>query len=239
MSMTVTKGLDVFGAMKLLLSPTGIMVKNDFGYFEKLAKVFDTCMQLVIEDVNYICDYELVLCSSDEINFLEPTVDHLKGVHGDTGENVDTFVYKPQVDTDHHWGPVADYSKYWGEPRECIEEGGDNGIDVNSVAYAGILMILEAENVSMDIKDVAKVGEELAKPLKELGYNILSSTTGSSKGSGSLVISMKEGYVLVDSWPEAKYCKLDVHRKRIDSMYNIISKDISHLLIILITKSIK
>eukprot|EP00985_Skeletonema_marinoi_P027857 scaffold23458_cov83-Skeletonema_marinoi.AAC.1 len=34
MSMTVTEGLDVFGAMKLLLSPTGIMVKNDFGYFE-------------------------------------------------------------------------------------------------------------------------------------------------------------------------------------------------------------
>jgi hypothetical protein len=32
MSMTVTEGLDVFGAMKLLLSDTGIMVKNDFGY---------------------------------------------------------------------------------------------------------------------------------------------------------------------------------------------------------------
>eukprot|EP00984_Skeletonema_dohrnii_P025109 scaffold14225_cov97-Skeletonema_dohrnii-CCMP3373.AAC.1 len=38
MSKTVTKGLDVFGAMKLLLSPTGIMVKNDFGYFDRLSR---------------------------------------------------------------------------------------------------------------------------------------------------------------------------------------------------------
>jgi len=208
MSMTVTKGLDVFGAMKLLLSPTGIMVKNDFGYFEKLAKVFDTCMQLVIEDVTYICDYELVLCSSDEVNFLEPTFDHLKGVRdGD----VETLVYKPQEDTDDHWGPVTDYSKYWGEPRKCVEEGDDNGTDEESVAYAGVLMIVEAENVSMDIKDLKKVGEAFEKPLKELGYNIVSSTTGPSKSGGSIVISMKEGYILLDSWPDATYCKLDIH----------------------------
>mmetsp|Transcript_13035 Transcript_13035/g.28293 ORF Transcript_13035/g.28293 Transcript_13035/m.28293 type:complete len:1007 (+) Transcript_13035:82-3102(+) len=209
MSMTVTKGLDVFGAMKLLLSPTGILVKNDFGYFEKLTKVFDTCMQLLIPDVTYICDYELVLCSSDQVDFLNPSFYHLEGVK--EGQ-VDTLVYKPQDDVDDHWGPVTDYSKYWGEPRDCFEVGADNGIDESSIAYAGVLMIVEAENVSMNVKDAKAVGDAIEKPLKELGYEVISSTTTDSSEGGAIVaISMKEGYVLLESWPAAKYCKLDIH----------------------------
>ncbi|KAL7543767.1 hypothetical protein ACHAXR_013077 [Thalassiosira sp. AJA248-18] len=210
MSMTVTKGLDVFGAMKLLLSPTGILVKNDFGYFEKLAKVFDTCMQLLLPDVTYICDYELVLCSSDQVNFLDPSFDHLKGVQQGT---VETLVYKPQEDVDDHWGPVTDFSKYAGEPRQCFAEGVDNGTDEESVAYAGVLMIVEAENVSMNVKDGKEVATALEGPVKTLGYEILSTTTSPSEKSGgaSLVISMKEGYILVETWPDAKYCKIDIH----------------------------
>mmetsp|Transcript_25593 Transcript_25593/g.54045 ORF Transcript_25593/g.54045 Transcript_25593/m.54045 type:complete len:1006 (+) Transcript_25593:84-3101(+) len=210
MSMTVTKGLDVFGAMKLLLSPKGILVKNDFGYFEKLAKVFDTCMQLLIPDVTYICDYELVLCSSDEVNFLEPTFDHLKGVREG---KVETLVYKPQDDVDDHWEPVADYSKYWGEPRECLEEGTDNGTDEETVAYAGVLMVVEAENVSMNVKDAKDVAAKSEEVLTSSGYNVLSTSNGPSIKSGgpSLAITMKEGYILFESWPDAKYCKLDIH----------------------------
>ena len=39
MSMTVTRGLDVFGAMQQLLAPGRVLAKNDYGYIEKLAKV--------------------------------------------------------------------------------------------------------------------------------------------------------------------------------------------------------
>eukprot|EP00585_Thalassiosira_rotula_P003412 CAMPEP_0196142314 /NCGR_PEP_ID=MMETSP0910-20130528/11541_1 /TAXON_ID=49265 /ORGANISM="Thalassiosira rotula, Strain GSO102" /LENGTH=1004 /DNA_ID=CAMNT_0041403613 /DNA_START=20 /DNA_END=3034 /DNA_ORIENTATION=+ len=203
MSMTVTTGLDVFGAMKLLLSPTGILVKNDFGYFEKLAKVFDTCMQLLIPDVTYICDYELVLCASDKVDFLNPQFDHLKGVREGS---VETLVYKPQEDIEDHWGPVTDYSKYWGEPRECPDEGADNGMDEESVAYAGVLMIVEAENVANT--DITSTLEE---PLKALGFTIISTTTAAKSGGTSLAISMQEGYVLAETWSDAKYCKLDIH----------------------------
>lgn len=201
MSMTVTKGLDVFGAMKLLLSPTGILVKNDFGYFEKLAKVFDTCMQLLIPDVTYICDYELVLCSSDKVDFLNPSFEHLKGVREG---KVDTLVYRPQDDIEDHWGPVTDYSKYWGEPRKCPDEGAD--VDPEAVAYAGVLMVVEAENISNPA-----INSSLEDPLKALGFNILSATEA-SKGTGtSLAIVMEEGYILAETWPDAKYCKLDIH----------------------------
>eukprot|EP00970_Alexandrium_tamarense_P016582 scaffold6887_cov188-Alexandrium_tamarense.AAC.3 len=214
MSMTVTKGLDVFGAMKLLLSPTGIMVKNDFGYFEKLSKVFDTCVQLLIPDVTYICDYELVLCASDAVDLLNPSFHHLKGGKGT--DQVETLVYKPQVDVDDHWGPVTDFSKYWGEPRDCTnssQEGGEeDGGD--EVAYAGVLMVVEAENVSMKgLKEGEKVAKALEKPLTKLGYEVLSTAVKASDESGgaSLAIAMKEGYVLAETWPEAKYVKLDIH----------------------------
>jgi spermidine synthase len=210
MSMTVTKGLDVFGAMKLLLGPKGILVKNDYGYFEKLAKVFDTCLQLLMQDVTYICDYELVLCASDSVNLLSPTFDHLEGV----GEGrVKTLVYRPQDDIDNHWGPVTDYSKYWGEPRKCPEERADDGINEESVAYAGVLMIVEAENVSVSVGDAEKVVGMLETPLSGLGYSVLSTISQPSGEGGGvmLAISMKEGYVLLESWPDAKYCKLDIH----------------------------
>ncbi len=211
MSMTVTKGLDVFGAMKLLLSPTGILVKNDFGYFEKLSKVFDTCLQLLVPDVTYICDYELVLCSSDEVNLLDPTFYHLKGVKEG---NVETLVYKPQENIDDHWGPVTDFSKYWGEPRNCSEAGAkDNeATAAEGVAYAGVLMIVEAENVAIDVKDAKSVADALEKPLTDLGYEVISTTSRSSLNGGiSLAIAMEEGYILLESWPDAKYCKLDIH----------------------------
>ncbi|KAL3806915.1 hypothetical protein ACHAXA_000391 [Cyclostephanos tholiformis] len=202
MSMTVTKGLDVFGAMKLLLGPKGILVKNDFGYFEKLAKVFDTCLQLLMPDVTYICDYELVLCGSDSVNLLSPTFDHLEGV----GEGkVKTLVYRPQDNVDNHWGPVTDYSKYWGEPRVCQQERTGDGINEESVAYAGVLMIVEAENVSASLNDPKNIANMLETPLKGLGFSALSTIAQpSSEGGGDvLAISMKEGY--------CHYCKLDIH----------------------------
>ena len=211
MSMTVTKGLDVFGAMKLLLGPKGILVKNDYGYFEKLAKVFDTCLQLLMPDVTYICDYELVLCGSDKVDLLSPTFDHLEGVGGG---KVKTLVYRPQDDLDDHWGPVTDYSKYWGEPRACQQGGGeDDGTNEESVAYAGVLMIVEAENVSLSVADPDKLAEALVRPLGLLGYSVLSmiSQPSSESGGTMIAVSMKEGYVLFETWPDAKYCKLDIH----------------------------
>mmetsp|Transcript_12205 Transcript_12205/g.25735 ORF Transcript_12205/g.25735 Transcript_12205/m.25735 type:complete len:1004 (+) Transcript_12205:119-3130(+) len=203
MSMTVTKGLDVFGAMKLLLSPTGILVKNDYGYFEKLSKVFDTCLQLLIPDVTYICDYELVLCASDEVNFLDPKFDHLK--------QVETLVYKPLKNINDHWGPVTDFSKYWGEPRQCSVD--ENEHDDESVAYAGILMIVEAENISFSESDGNELIKAFKVPLERLGYHVITTTSQSSEKSGgvTIAIALKEGYVLAETWPTAKYCKLDIH----------------------------
>lgn len=212
MSMTVTKGLDVFGAMKLLLSDTGIMVKNDFGYFEKLSKVFDTCIQLLIPDVTYICDYELVLCGSDKVDFLNPTFHHLKGGKGP--DQVETLMYKPLDDIEDHWGPVVDYSKYWGEPRKCDDTPDETDAE-EEVAYAGVLLVLEAENVSFKgLKDGDKVAKEVEKVVKKLGYEVLSTTNRASAGAndGAVVaVAMKEGYILAETWPEAKYCKLDIH----------------------------
>jgi S-adenosylmethionine/arginine decarboxylase-like enzyme len=204
MSMTVTEGLDVFGAMKLLLSDTGIMVKNDFGYFEALSKVFDTCIQLVIPDVTYICDYELVLCGTDKVNFLKPNFDHLKG-------GVETLFYKPLEDEDDHWGPLSDYAKYWGDSsKDCLPPGTDNGKKQEDVAYAGVLMVVEAENVS---KEATMSVESLEDTLKDLGYTVLTSSSQPSAKSGGdmLVVVLEEGYVLAETWPDVNYCKIDIH----------------------------
>jgi len=209
MSMTVTEGLDVFGAMKLLLSDTGIMVKNDFGYFEGLSKVFDTCVQLVIPNVTYICDYELVLCGTDKVNFLKPKFDHLRGEGGSGG--VETLMYKPHEDIDDHWGPLTDYSKYWGESsRDCLPPGTDNGKKQEDVAYAGVLMVVEAEHVEAA---AALSVESLEGTVKELGYTVVTASSQSSAKSGGemLVVVMEEGYVLAETWPDVNYCKIDIH----------------------------
>ncbi|KAL7536469.1 hypothetical protein ACHAWF_005472 [Thalassiosira exigua] len=203
MGSTVVEGLDVFGLTKLLLSPTGVLVKNGFGYFERLARSMDTCVQLVVPAVPHTCDHELVACGSDRVDLLDPSFGHMR--------RVETLSYKPQYNVGNHWGPVTDFSKYWGEPRQCRTE--DDRLDDNMMEYAGILMVVEAENVSIKIDDVAEVAGKFNDALKSLGYNVLQWTKGPvGKGGGaSFVVAMEEGYVLGETWPDAKYCKLDIH----------------------------
>jgi spermidine synthase len=57
MSLSVTDDLDVFDALALLLSPEGVMVKNEL-YLEKFSKVFDYTMEMYYESP--------VICSQGE-----------------------------------------------------------------------------------------------------------------------------------------------------------------------------
>lgn len=49
--------------------------------------------------------------------------------------------------------------------------------------------------------------------MKELGYTVVASSSQSSAKSGGemIVVVMEEGYVLAETWPDVKYCKIDIH----------------------------
>jgi spermidine synthase len=62
MSITVTEHLDIFGALALLLTDKGIIVKNEL-YLEKFSELFDYTMQVHAYDIPVICSQAVVLGS--------------------------------------------------------------------------------------------------------------------------------------------------------------------------------
>ncbi|KAL7470588.1 hypothetical protein ACHAXS_010847 [Conticribra weissflogii] len=120
-------------------------------------------------------------------------------------------VMQPVKNIDDHWRPITDFSKYWGEPRQCSVD--ENEHDEESVAYAGILMIVEAENISFSEADGDVLTKAFQTPLEQLGYTVITTKSQSSEKSGGVdvAIVLKEGYILGETWPTAKYCKLDIH----------------------------
>ncbi|KAL7551298.1 hypothetical protein ACHAWF_014480 [Thalassiosira exigua] len=202
-------GLDFVEVARRLLAPWGILASGGPGRFEVLSQRFDTCLRLRIPNVAYVCDYEVTICASDKnVDFLDPSFVHLRGVRD--GE-VDSLVYRPQNDIDLHWNLITDFSKYWGEPMQC--QAKDPSAHAESVAQAGILMVVEAEDVTIELSDVEDLADKFDEILKSLDFNVMEVTKGPAgkEGGVSFLLALEEGYVLAETWPDANYCKLDLH----------------------------
>jgi hypothetical protein len=96
---------------------------------------------------------------------------------------------------------------------------------VNQERSPGILMIIEAEEVSIDLTSLDSVKDILVKALEGQGLTVQSSVSSSpddvviaavmdskkNGNAGQVVIVLQEGYVVARVWPEQKYVALDLH----------------------------
>jgi S-adenosylmethionine/arginine decarboxylase-like enzyme len=81
-------------------------------------------------------------------------------------------------------------------------------------------MVVEAEEVTtMDLKSIKNVQNAVTKTLEEAGFKIesfavrrgASHHSESSSGAETAVLVLREGYVVIRTWPEHKYCAFDIH----------------------------
>ena len=202
MSFSVNKGLDIFGAMALLLNEKGIIVKNEL-YFDKFAEIFDYALQIHFDDVPVICCQSLVL-GSYENNFL-------------TQEWKDHGV-KPILnilDGDGRYDVWHDFSRNETNSKAHCKHN-EPKKDENSVQETspGILMILEAEDATGILAPAESLASLLSKTLQDQGLAVRSTVYDESSSqlqNPTVNIVMEEGYVTARTWPEKKYCAFDIH----------------------------
>lgn len=193
MSFSVTKELDVFDALALLLSPVGVMVKNEM-YMEKFSRVFDYSMD-VYYSTPVICSQVLAFGSNHVDFFHAPTYDH----------GIETLLYGNMHDPDTRYDLMHDYRKNIAPDSACNVEIPDEPTEQRTAA--GICEIVNVENVSIEI-DEKTVATILTTVATKVGFTIVSDPAHDSR---MVLLVMEEGYIAARLWPSEKYVGLDIN----------------------------
>jgi spermidine synthase len=199
MSLSVTDELDVFDALALLLSPTGVLVKNEV-YMEKLSQVFDYTMELYY-DSPVICSQCLAFGSNSVDFFHAPTYDHF------TDHRVGNFLYNEMHTPETHLNLMHDFRRNLAPKEKCkIEDSATNSLQQSKTA--GIIEIVNAEIVQNVVfnKDITLLLKEVAE--KE-GFTVLAGETYSDETLA--FIMMKEGYIVARMWRDKQYIGFDIN----------------------------
>jgi spermidine synthase len=197
MSFSVTKTMDIFSALSLLLKPEGIMVKNE-PYIDQFSDFFDHTIQ-IFYGTPKICTQVLVM-GSNQVDFLHhPTKDH----------KVDRLLLEPLDNFKSlKYKYMHDYRKTDARQQgKCSDEDIQGSIEHGG--KAGIVEILEADNVSYSF-ETEHLESTLFNVAKGQGLTPLSPPMVQAKGPISALV-MKEGYIVARSKPSQKYIAFDIH----------------------------
>jgi S-adenosylmethionine/arginine decarboxylase-like enzyme len=191
-SFSVTKELDVFDAMALLLNPQGVLVKNEH-YMEKLSSAFDYSVELFYESP-VICSQTLAFGSNTVDFFHDPVYDH----------GIETKLYGTMHTPTTRFDLMHDYRKNTAPKEKCdlkIPE-----LPALQEKTAGVLEIVNAEqtidSLANDISSILKNAAE------EQGLSVLFDPMYAHDTS---IVVMSEGYIAARTWPDIKYVSFDIY----------------------------
>ena len=108
---------------------------------------------------------------------------------------------------------VHDYRKNKSSVQLCKDKQDDQHGDLTEqLSSPGILMIIEAEDATADLKATDAWKTSLIKALEKEGLTVVSTIVTESEVKGAVVvIILREGYVTAHSMPEQKYVAFDSH----------------------------
>lgn len=193
MSFSVTSQLDVFDALALLLTPDGIMVKNEL-YMEPMSGTFDYSMDIIYESP-VICS-QVQVFGSNKVHFLhDPVYDH----------GIDAYLYNSMHDPITRNNLAHNFRVNNATKQEkCGQLPVLEKLDEQSRS-AGIMEIVEVEQVSVALD--GSLEDIFLQVIQREGFRPIAAPIFVG---GLLLIVMKEGYVLTRMFPEEKYCSLDI-----------------------------
>lgn len=198
-SLTVTDHLNVMEALSLLLKPNGILVKNEYNYFPEQKHVFRDTLHIHYYNVPYVCSQSLILGSNG--------IDFMRGKY--TIHDVE-HMYELLDDPEMHYGYVHDYQKNYSNPvRYCEKKSKTADSTPKQEKSPGIIMIIEAEDVTMDLSSMDKVREAVEKTVKEHQLTVVKSFEPETAKGRVLVTVLKEGYIVCRLFPEHNYVGFD------------------------------
>jgi hypothetical protein len=193
MAMSVTKELDVFDALSLLLKPTGVMVKNEM-YKDKFNQVFDYTMELYYI-CPVICDQVLVFGSNNVDFFHAPTYDH----------GVETFLSAGDMHSpDTKFDLLHHYKRNVAPENKCNVAAPEDSLIQG--AAAGIIEIINAEKTSVTLDE--NILRQAKSAAELLGFTATIDPVFENQ-FGAVV--MEEGYIAARIWPKEKYVAFDIN----------------------------
>lgn len=200
-SFAVTGHLDMLEALALLLTPQGIMIKNEWVYLDKMSSIFQYTARLNMQNVPYICEQALTM-GSQMVDFFN----HLPNEH-----NITRRLLGPQVDIDERFYMFHDYQNNNLETSKTCDALEESSSDQEDGA-AGVLLVVNAENTRVPLAPFSDIELSLVAALESHGLKLLSSSSSTSEGGGTFgTFVFQEGYISARTWPEQNYCAFDIH----------------------------
>ena len=138
-------------------------------------------------------------------------VDFLYGELTDHTLNNPNLYIPAQDDIEDRYEYLHDYRRNSTSMNLCKEGDEPAKEPVEQTRSPGILMIVEAEEATANLKDPKKVLNTLKKALEKEGLKMVSSATSKTDQGAIVTIILHEGYVMVRTWPEHKYAAMDIH----------------------------
>lgn len=208
MSHKVTDGLDIMAALGLLLKPEGILVKNEM-YFEKMKEIYEHTVQVRFYDCPVICHQGLSLVSHHN-----PMISNKLTDHGFDDKNL----FVDPLNVTYHHSLIHDYNKDISKKSHCKREDDVLGrVPEEQVESPGILMIVEAENISFADESVDTIRASLMGALEKVGLLVVSTLVFPDSPDlpdvedKVIAITLEEGYVVAKVFAKEKYCAFDIH----------------------------
>ena len=191
-SFSVTKELDVFDAMALLLNPQGVLVKNEH-YMEKLSSAFDYSVELFYE-CPVICSQTLAFGSNTIDFFHAPVYDH----------GVETKLYGTMHTPNTRFDLMHDYRKNIASQDKCNLTIPD--LPEMQERTAGLLEIINAEKTaSVLASDITSI---LKSEAEKQGFTVPFTPLYAHDTS---IVVMSEGYVAARTWADVNYVSFDIY----------------------------
>jgi len=215
MSISVNDDLDIFGALALLMKPDGIFVKNEL-YYGQMSKLFDHSTFIYMDNYPILCDQDWAM-GSNGVDFMRPKID---GGLVETN-HVKTLEYTPLEDEDEHYKLIKDYSHndarsqgkcgdYDAEVLAAKQGEPEAKEPVKPTRSAGILMVVEAENVTKttDLDSIFKTILE-ASGFTPIAPS-LSHAAAEGEATSAFFIGLEEGYISGHVFLGKSYVALEI-----------------------------
>jgi S-adenosylmethionine/arginine decarboxylase-like enzyme len=191
-SMDVTGNHDILDVLENLLKPEGVILENEL-YIASFMEHFDHTIQIFYGSPK-VCTQVLTL-ASNKVDFLHhPIKDH----------GIDNYLVKGPTHDQDRFMYIHDYVKRNPSKEKCAET---KSADVVQGRTAGIFEVVNYEDVALTLEK--NMEQTIFSIVRKHGFTPLS--VPKSIVDNVAIVAMVEGYILVRSWPEKRYCAVDIH----------------------------
>mmetsp|Transcript_19104 Transcript_19104/g.52396 ORF Transcript_19104/g.52396 Transcript_19104/m.52396 type:complete len:909 (+) Transcript_19104:632-3358(+) len=198
MANTVSKDLDIMGALSLLLKPEGIFVKNEM-YFERLSDLFQYTLQLHFYDVPLVCS-QVVILGSRKVDF----------INAELHDHQVATLFDQITEFDFNLKAVHDYLDN-PDAKELCQDNYEEDSPDESESSPGIVMILEAEKVRIGLETPNELVSAIEDALQNEDFSVISMTRVSAHTGPVVIAVLKEGYIAARAWSSNSYVAFDIH----------------------------